>query len=242
MTLGLRDSRNRRRRRFWTGLAKWMVVVIALFAAGFYAYRTGSKLAEHDVTKLRDEVAELTTTVETLTSENDSLKLELAAANTRAAEWQSRYEREVPTGAIKQLTDLVGEKVRDGVAMDRLSFLIGAAGAAAACDNEPVTKRFIVPTPLYSGENSWIGFADSSVTVTAMGESAVNANGQPEGWYDPAKPVTMKFTRLGGETEEISGKLPLHHSVLVGDSEFRFTAVAGDRGFMNVTADRCEFP
>jgi len=242
MTLGLRDSRNRRRRRFWMGVAKWMVVLIALFAAGFYAYRTGSKLAEHDVTKLRENVAELSATVETLAAENASLKQELAAANARAAEWQSRYEREVPTGAIKQLTDLVGQKVRDGVAMERLSFLINAAGATPDCDNRPVTKRFIVPTPLYRGENSWIGFAEGSVTITAAGESAVNANGQPEGWYDPAKPVTIRFTRLGGETEEVSGLLPLHHSVRVGDSEFRFTAVAGDRGFMNVTADRCSFP
>jgi hypothetical protein len=41
---------------------------------------------------------------------------------------------------------------------------------------------------------------------------------------------------------EIEGKLPLHHSLQVGDSEYRFTATAGDRGFMNVTADRCNFP
>ena len=141
MTLGLRDSRNRRRRRFWLGFAKWMVILVAVLAAGFYAYRTGSKLAEHDVTKQREEVAGLTTTVETLTSENESQKAELATANAQAADWQSRYEREVPTGAIKQLTDLVGQKVRDGVAMDRLSFLIGAAGAAGSCDNAPATKR-----------------------------------------------------------------------------------------------------
>lgn len=242
MTLGLRDSRNRRRRRFWLGVIKWLVVLAAILAAGIYAYRTGSKLAELDVTELRQEVDQLTVTVNTLTSENDSLERELAAAKRQSADWQSRYEREVPTGEIKQLTDMVGEKVRDGVAIDRLAFLIDAADAIGACDNQPVTKRFIVPTPLYDGANSWIGFAESTVTVTALGQSAVNENGQPEGWFDPGQPVTLKFSQLGGEASEITGKLPLHHSVLVGDSEYRFTAVEGDRGFINVTADRCKFP
>lgn len=242
MTLGLRDSRNRRRRRFWLGVVKWSIVLIAILAAGVYAYRTGSKLAEHDVTELREEVDELTVTVDSLTSENEALEHELAAAKQEAQEWQTRYEREVPTGEIKRLTDMVGQKVRDGVALDRLAFLIEASDDIAACDNQPATKRFIVPTPLYDGPNSWVGFADSSITVTARGESAVNDNGQPEGWFDPAKPVTLMFTRLGGGTSEVTGELPLHHSMLVGDSEYRFTVVAGDRGFLNVTADRCKAP
>lgn len=242
MTLGLRDSRNRRRRRFWLGVVKWSIVLIAILAAGVYAYRTGSKLAELDVTQLREEVDQLTVTVDSLTSENEALEHELAAAKQNAQEWQTRYEREVPTGEIKRLTDMVGQKVRDGVALDRLAFLIEASDDIGACDNQPVTKRFIVPTPLYDGPNSWVGFADSSITVTARGESAVNDDGQPEGWYDPAKPVTLVFAQLGGETSEVSGELPLHHSMLVGDSEYRFTAVAGDRGFLNVTADRCKAP
>ena len=75
-----------------------------------------------------------------------------------------------------------------------------------------------------------------------MGQSATSASGQPEGWYDPAKPVVLKFSHLGGESSEVTGMLPLHHSMLVGDSEYRFTATAGDRGFINVTADRCKFP
>ncbi len=242
MSLGLRESRNRRRRRFWVGMVKFLLVLGGIGALGFYAYSTGSTLAEHDVTVLREEIGQLSTTNETLVAENDSLKAELAAAEREASSWQGRYQREVPTGEIKTLTDLVVEKAQGGVALDRLAFLIGAAGNAMACDNEPVTKRFIVPTPLYNGANSWVGFADSTVTVTAMGASAVNESGQVEAWFDPAAPIKITFTQLGGENSEIEGVLPLHHSLLVGGSEYRFAIVAGDRGFLNVTADRCNFP
>ena len=53
------------------------------------------------------------------------------------------------------------------------------------------------------------------------------AREQPEAWFDPAKPVTVFFTRLGGETTSTVGVLPLHHAVVVGDLEYRFSVVAG---------------
>lgn len=242
MSLGLRENRNRRRRRFWGRVVKVTVVLAGIGAMGFYAYLTGAKLAEHDVTVLREEIVELTATNEALVAENDSLSAQLATASRQAAQWQGRYEREVPTGEIKRLTDMVVEKARGGVPLDRLAFLIDAAGTANTCANEPDTKRFIVPTPLYEGPNSSVGFADSVITVTADGQSARNENGQLEGWYDPAQPVTLRFSKLGGDTSEVTGELPLHHSILVGESEYRFTAVPGDRGFINITADRCKFP
>lgn len=242
MSLGLRESRNRRRRRVWVVGGKWLFALAVIAAAAAYSYYAASRLAAHDVETLQQDIEQLSGTNETLVAENDSLKAELAAANRRANEWQGRYEREVPKGEVKQLTDLVVEKVGAGVAIDRLAFLIDAAGSAGACDNQPTTKRFIVPTPLYKGANSSVGFADGAVTVTALGASAVNESGQTEAWFDPAQPVTLVFTLLGGKTSEVTGKLPLHSSVLVGESEYRFTAVAGDRGFINVTADRCKFP
>ncbi len=86
-------------------------------------------------------------------------------------------------------------------------------------------------------------FADNAITVIGEGEPAVNAANQPEAWFDPAKPLTVHFSRLGGQTSKATAKLPLHHSVVLGKYEYRFTVTAGNtRGFVNVTADRCTFP
>lgn len=44
-------------------------------------------------------------------------------------------------------------------------------------------------------------------------------------------------------TAEIRRALPMHHKLAVHGSEYRLTLVASDRrGFVNVTADRCQFP
>ena len=66
--------------------------------------------------------------------------------------------------------------------------------------------------------------------------------GKPLAWYDPAQPVTIQFTHIGGETPLVSGGLPLHHSVGVNDSEYRFNIVRVERSFVEVTGDRCAFP
>ena len=60
---------------------------------------------------------------------------------------------------------------------------------------------------------------------------------------DPFENMGAQMVReVAAKTSEVAGELPLYHSMLVGDSEYRFTAVAGDRGFLNVTADRCKAP
>ena len=40
----------------------------------------------------------------------------------------------------------------------------------------------------------------------------------------------------------VSGILPLHHSVLLGEEEFRFTVVADEQSLVRVTTDRCALP
>ena len=54
--------------------------------------------------------------------------------------------------------------------------------------------------------------------------------------------MTLRFTVLGGASSQAAGALPLHHSVVVGDTEYRFSAAAGDGGFVNVTGQGCRFP
>jgi len=48
---------------------------------------------------------------------------------------------------------------------------------------------------------------------------------------------------LGGRKTTAAGRLPLHHAMVVGKREFRFSLKAGkQRGFLEVTADRCAMP
>ena len=69
-----------------------------------------------------------------------------------------------------------------------------------------------------------------------------NAEGKPEAWYDPAKPVAITFTKLGGSSEKIEGVLPLHKSVVFGGDEYRFSILSGKQSFVTISATRCNFP
>lgn len=105
-----------------------------------------------------------------------------------------------------------------------------------------MTRRFILQTPTTSGANDSVGFAEGFLTVTGTGMSKLTADGNPEAWFDPAQPVTIFFTHLGGEWTDVTGILPLHHSVVVNQTIQRFTIIASERSFVNVTALVCAYP
>jgi hypothetical protein len=243
MSLGLHENRQRRRRRFWWGVTKWALALALILAAGAYSYRIGAQFAEREVVKGKEQIAELNQEVAGLEQQSAALATELAKAREAIAAWKVRYEREVPTGFVREMMVLVQQKLKAGADEDRLAFLVSAADKPRACDDQPETKRFIVSTELQSGgANDAVSFGARSITVTAAGAAARNANGNLEAWFDPAKPIAVSFTALGGETVIAEGTLPLHHSVVAGDDEYRFTALPGARGFLTVTADRCDYP
>lgn len=242
MSLGHSHTRKRQRRQRRIAVLKWTVTLALLVAAGIYAYNTGSTLARQEVIRLAEEIDSLKTTIDDMARQNAQLAAEVEQARLREQQWQSRYKAEVPTGEPRELLSLIERRLADGVAPDRLAFVIGAAKSERVCDEAPETKRFVVPTPIYRGPSDSVSFADGAITVTALGESALNDGGNPEAWYDPAQPISLRFTQLGGESSEVVGALPLHHSVVMGDNEYRFTIVAGQRSFVNVTGDRCDYP
>lgn len=242
MALGLRESRSLQRRARRRRVVMWLIILLGLSAVGFYAYATATKLAEMDISALNAQVGKLETSIETLKQNNAALEAALQVERQRGLELQRRYEAGVPTGQRLAFLDLLNARLAQGITVERLTTLIRSARVERKCDENPVTKRFVVQNPLHSGANSSVSFAENRVTVTANGASAVNANGSPEGWYDPAKPIAARFTLLGGEVFTTEGVLPLHYSVIAGGSEFQFTLVPGDRGFVNVTADRCAYP
>lgn len=246
MTLGLRESRTRERRQRRTRLLKWLFLLACLTAGGIALYQSGATLAQVQIRQLQEETSTLSNAVAEVEKRNSDLMASAEQAKLEAQEWQRRYERDVPKGPTQQLYSLVTQQLAAGVSVDRLTFLINAAGTGQSCDNNPTTKRFLVKTAISGDADSAVSsvtFADNAITVLGEGEPAVNAANQPEAWFDPAKPLTVQFARLGGETSKATAKLPLHHSVVLGKHEYRFTVTAGtSRGFVNVTADRCTFP
>lgn len=243
MSLGLHETRSRRKRRVRWAVAKWVLALALIVAAGVFAYQTGTGLAEREVRSLSREIAALTARAEELQAQNTDLQANVILVDRRLEEAQARYKKDVPTGRMAELLDRLEAKLKAGVSLDRLQFLIDSADNPRDCAAEPATKRFLVQTPLYSGANDSVTFANGTLTVTAQGESAVNEAGQVEAWFDPAKPVAVRFTQIGGKVTEAAGKLPVHASVVFGGNEYRFTVVAaGTRGFVQASGDRCKYP
>ena len=244
MSFGLYKDRvsERRRRHLVKTLAKWSAGVAIVGVAGFYAYQIGSNLAQKDVRDLEASLAKLSKTVVGLKRENAGLRTQAMKVAARERKLTERFRREMPPENTKALIAKLKERLDAGVGEDRLAFVIGAAEKLRSCEDAPVTKRFIVKTPIYEGANDSVSFAENVITVTAEGISEKNPEGKPEAWFDPAQPVTARFAQIGGEVSEVAGLLPLHHSVVIDTTEHKFSVIKGNRGFVKITGDRCRYP
>ena len=213
MTLGLHERRVRRRQKFWWGVFKYCFVLAIIIGLGVYSYLGGIDIAERKVQQQADRMAELEAGLEAAQAEKAKLERDLQAADRRAKDWESRYQKDVPSGPITELIALMSEKLADGTDAERLSYLIANADSPRQCD-EPVTRRFLVATDFQGESKQSVGFANNTITVTASGESARDTEGNVQAWYDPAKEVRIEFQPLGAEMVAASGFLPLQHSMV----------------------------
>ncbi len=235
--------RARRRGRVMLGGVKWLALAGALAATAYVAYGAGYRMAESDTGNLGEQVADLSARAGALDEEREKLRRDLAAATSQADELRRRYESDVPTGAISDLLRVARTRLAAGVKPERLAAVLAAAENTRRCEEKPSTRRFVVRTGPQRLAADSVAFAERQVTLTAAGTSSVDASGRAEGWFDPGKPVTVTFTRIGGAETTATGVLPLHHSVVIRDLEYRFVVVPADaRGFVNVTADSCAYP
>ncbi len=244
MTNGLRGSRRRRRQTAQRVILKWLLALLVVATAGYYAYRTGTRLSEVRIETLEGEAALLSTKIGALSRVNEMQERDLAEARALAEEWQHKYERDVATGDDKILFDAVRRKLADGVSRDRLEFVIGAAEERRECEDAPAEKRFIVTTPLHRGDRAGaVGYGNGEIVVSAAGASMRDANGNPEAWFDPAQPVTVSVVTLSGQNAEETGVLPLYPSLILGEAEYRLSVLAGpNRGFAQVSIQKCRYP
>ncbi|MBK8175178.1 MAG: hypothetical protein IPK66_07905 [Rhodospirillales bacterium] len=242
MSLGFREDRRRRRRRSRVILFRWILALGLILAAGAYAYQTGTRIAERNVISLEQQNTELRGTLEDLKAQTEAQAQKIAAEKATASDWQARYEKDVPTGQIKDIFDLVQDKLSNGVAADRLQSVIQQIENRRSCDKQQQIKRIHVQTPIGSGGASSTSFSNGAISVAVSGASARNAAGNPEAWFDPAAPVTVRLTRPGGKSVEATGPLPLHPAIVAGEWEYRFTLDAGPRGLVQIFMERCQFP
>ena len=237
---GWRHERRIRRRRWIVRL----IFALVLGAGVVFTYAAGQETAKIEVGNLRAEIDRLKETLATLKTHDGDLAASFESARVEAERWKQRFESEVPSGAAQDLLARIRRQLDAGVKAERLALLIQAADRASKCAAAPVSKRFIVRTPLTaSGVGDSVTFADNAITVTANGVSAQSPEGKAEARFDPAKPITLSFVHLGGGKEEVQGILPLSHTVALKGEEIRIGAIAGEAaGFLRVTAERCELP
>lgn len=243
MSLGLRDPYERRRKQRRWAIIKTLLVLAAIGVALWIAYGAGRQVGQAQVDALEHQLAENRAGQEALQAENGRLAAAASSAQRAEAEWRRRYEEDVPQGDLAELLKLARQRLEEGVEISRLSFVISAVERERDCRGEPVTRRFLVRTPLHRGGNDVASFADGLFTVTASGPTAVNADGNPEAWFDPSATLRLTVTKLGGEEAQFEGQLPLHFSVVHDGSEHLFAAQqAENRGFLLITHDLCAFP
>jgi outer membrane murein-binding lipoprotein Lpp len=239
--LGLRDERRRRRRQTrWTAF-RWMLALGLIIAAGVFAYETGTRLAQSNVTSLEEQVRSLNDGVDALEVQIRAQAGQIASESARADEWHQRYQKEVPTGDMKHLFEAVQAKLAQGVTAERLRFVVEQT-EKRHCDQQSQVKRVGVRTPLSAGAKTAASLANGTISLTLSGASSRDAAGNPSAWFDPSQPVTMRLARPGGKSLETAGTLPLRPLLVAGDREYRLSIVPGARGFAQVTVERCRFP
>lgn len=239
-TLG--EYRRRRQRAVYLRVLQLALFVVALLGTASYAYQIGVSATQATAEKLRDRV-------ERFQADNLALRDRLSTEVRRSGEarqalevLEGRYRAEVPRGELRALMDGLEAQIESGVPPDRLALLIDLAGRPPVCDEQPETKRFMPSTPLGSGAVDAIRFAEGRILVRGEGVSAQNAAGLPEAWFDPTAAVRLTFSTIAGAAEEVRGVLPLRHRMIVGDVEYRFVIVSGERAFIEVTAQGCALP
>lgn len=235
------DTRRRRRRLLYWRVLRLLVMVMAVTGIGAYAYQVGVSASQVRTEKLE---ADLVRFQQSNLDLRDRLALSAQRSGQAEAaldELRRRYAERVPQGEVAELLTQLQAQLQAGVEPERLAFLIEAAGATDSCAGAPVTKRFVPRTAVSTGPVSYVRF-DDRITVTGAGESVRSVEGLPEAWYDPALPVRIDFQTLDGAVVGVEGVVPFTHSMVVDRQEYRFSIVAGERRFVEITAQVCALP
>lgn len=236
------SNRNRyraeQRQRMIGGLGKLVLFCGLLGMTAFYAYHVGAHVVQ-------DEVAETTARLERERQDDSRAIAELAQVRTALAEsrheaerYRGLYQQSQPNGDAADLVQLIRQKLEAGLPRERLAFFIHAAEGPVKC-TELAAKTVKVRVGTSRGNEVRFGEAAGSLTVSAEGVPLPDPG---RTGFDATKPVTVRLTPAGGKPTEITGTLPLTHTILTRNYEQHLTITAATKGALQVAGDRCDFP
>lgn len=240
MSFILRSHHDRYRQRARENLYRNITLLIALTFAATLGYLAGGKKHDQESRQLaqqNENYKELASTSEAKATQAEANYQTLVI---KYRQLENQYNRDVPQGDLAVLTALVKEQLDKGLGVERMVQIIRAAQPPRNC-SQAQNKRFILSTPVYTGPESGVTFADGAITITGTGEPSINNKRDKEAWFDPGKPVNITFTIIGGKKEVKTGLLPLHHTIILRDKEYRFTISEGPRSFVVISSDHCDY-
>jgi cell division protein FtsB len=242
MAIGQYNPRQRYRERSVRRVNAAILFLLAIGSMSVIAFWMGRQYAALQLDSLKKQVEESNTQLASLQEEVVKVRAEAQTATSRLEQLHQQYQKDLPEGGpIRALYDQLREQLADGMDPDRLAFVLRSARPPSNC-TDPVSKRFMVKTPAYSGPESTVSVGEGAVIVSGIGASSHNKSGQPQAWFDATQPVTVTFKVAGGAAEQKSGVLPIKHSMIAAGREYRFTLSEGEKSFIKVTFDSCDYP
>ncbi len=233
------DPGGRYRRRAAETRRRVVLFFVVLGTLCGFAYWWGGENVRSGETAYKQQAEKLQTERDTLEQTITSLRSDVQSTQVRYEQLSAKYQQDAPTGTLKQLTEMVKKQLDSGIQPERLMSVIQSVRPPKNCI-PPVTKRFVMQTPVYKGPHGNVTFGNGIITVSGEGEPAVSQTGSAEAWYDPGKPVSITFVQTGGKELVKKGLLPIEYSTVIANKEYRFTVAAGERSFISVTSDSCD--
>ncbi len=242
MSLSSYNPRDRYRERSVKRFNRAILLLILLGGCVATGFVVGRQNATVQLATLKQDMIQRDKQLKDLQTELTTVRADAQTAASRLELLRAQYEKDLPQGGpTREIFEMVRKQIDDGMAPERLAFVIRSARPPRNC-SDPSSKRFVARTPAYKGPSSVVTVGEGAVTIEGTGVSARGRAGQVEAWFDPNQKVSVIFKTADGEEEKKEGVLPFQHSIIASGREYRFTLSEGEKSFVKVTFDSCDYP
>ncbi|MDD3020387.1 MAG: hypothetical protein PHX61_05320 [Alphaproteobacteria bacterium] len=242
MSFSSYNPRNRYRERSVRRFNRIVLAILLIGGCIAIGFMFGRQNAAAQLSTLKQDMIQRDKQLKDLQTELTTVRADAQTATSRLELLRTQYEKDLPQGGpTREIFEMVRKQIEDGMAPERLAFVIRSARPPRNC-SDPSSKRFVARTPAYNGPSSVVAVGEGAVTVAGSGVSARGRSGQLEAWYDPNQKVSVTFKTADGEEDVREGILPFQHSMIASGREYRFTLSEGEKSFVKVTFDSCDYP